>query len=309
MDHSLAVWNSDTEDLIEVPIQRPMGMGFTNDGLYLGSKYGISWFEKIYYQKEDKWLYRQNLTKYLGFIDCHELVMLGNEPVFANTLFSCLAAVALTHDFNVYFQPSFIKTLVPEDHSHLNGIALENGLPRYITCFSPNNIPGHKSWKDKPFTGCVWDIISDRSVITDLALPHSPRVIDGDLFVCDSGRGRVLRREGNKLEAIADFKSFTRGMIATDDYIIVATSKVREHARNPQIDKSKLTENKCGIHICDRSSFKLVESYYFPDKKEIFDIQLIPENHYIITADSDPFKFIHILQSAVPDQFLGVSSG
>lgn len=296
MDHSLAVWNSETENLVEVPIQRPMGMGFTDDGLYLGSRYGISWFDRIYYNKEDKWLYRQDLTKYLGFIDCHELVIFNEQPIFANTLFSCLASVALTHDFSIFYQPGFIKNIIPEDHSHLNGIALENGLPRYITCFSPNNRPGFKSWKDKPLTGCVWDLVSDRPVIDNLALPHSPRIIDGDLFVCDSGRGRVLRRSGDELEAIANLRSFTRGMIATDDYIIVATSKIRENACNPQIDKSLLTENKCGIHFCDRHNFKLVESYYFEDKKEIFDFQLIPENHYIITADSEPFKFIHLLE-------------
>lgn len=295
MDNSLAVWNSTTKDLVEVPVQRPMGIGITYSGLYLGSRYGLSWFERIYHALEDKWLYRQNFTKYMGFVDCHELVMAKGNPVFANTLFGCLSTAAAEKDFSIYFQPGFIQELRPEDNCHLNGIALEDGMPRYVTCFAPNNEPGFKSWKHKPLTGCVWDMVSDRAVISDLALPHSPRVIDGDLFVCDSGRGRVLRRSGDKLEAIAELGSFTRGAIATDKYIVIGTSKVREGAVNPQIDKSKLTVNKCGLHFYCRKNFELVKSFYFEDKKEIFDFQLIPDNHYIISADSEPFKFVHIL--------------
>jgi uncharacterized protein (TIGR03032 family) len=295
MDNSLAVLNWETENLVEVPVQRPMGIGVTPTGLYLGSRYGVSWFERIYHCLEDKWLYRQNFTKYMGFIDCHELVIAYGKPIFANTLFSCVSFMASNKDFHLYSQPKFIKELRAEDNCHLNGIALEDGMPRYVTCFAPNNEPGFKSWKHKPLTGCVWDLASDRAVISDLALPHSPRVIDDDLFVCDSGRGSVLRRSGDKLEAIANLGSFTRGMIATDDYLIIGTSKVREKAINPQIDKSKLTVNRCGLHVCDRHNFRLLESYYFQDKTEIFDFQLIPENHYIVSADSEPFKFIHLL--------------
>jgi uncharacterized protein (TIGR03032 family) len=297
MDNSLAVWDSVTENLVEVPVNRPMGIGVVDQGIYLGSKYGFSWFEEIFYCLENKWLYRQNFTKYMGFVDCHELVVSNGQPIFANTLFSCLSTISPSalKDFSIYAQPKFVQELRPEDNCHLNGIATEDGKPRYISCFAPNNEPGFKSWKHKPQKGCVWDLAFDRPVINDLSLPHSPRVIDGDLFVCDSGRGRVLRRSGNRLEEVISLKSFTRGLIATEQFIIIGTSRVRDGKVNPQVERDNLTVNRCGLHFCDRSSLKLVQSYYFDDKKEIFDFQLIPTNHYIVSADSEPFPFIHLL--------------
>ena len=50
-----------------------------------------------------------------------------------NTLFSCLAAASPTHTFRPLWRPPFVSRLAPEDRCHLNGLALRDGEPRYVT--------------------------------------------------------------------------------------------------------------------------------------------------------------------------------
>lgn len=273
---------------------RPMGICLIENGLVIAQRNGISVFGRVYVQQENHYIYRQELTKHTGYLDGHELVAQKGIPVLANTLFNCLSTISVDKDkdFEIFYQPGFVTKIAPEDLAHINGIAVDHGLVRYITCFSPT---GEKSWRKKPFTGCVWDVLQDKPVIENLALPHSPRVINGNLFVCDSGRGRVLMREGNKLKEVIRLGSFTRGIATTNDYILVSTSKTRKNHRSKQVLEEYITKDQCAIHLFDAHSFEHLNSYIFEERQQIFDIQLIPENHIILTPDSKPFDFIHRL--------------
>ena len=61
-----------------------------------------------------------------------------NGPVTAfwvvNTPFSCLCTIGAGHNFIPRWKPRFVSALAAEDRCHLNGLAMENGRPRYITC-------------------------------------------------------------------------------------------------------------------------------------------------------------------------------
>ncbi len=291
-DRCLGVLNS--SGLFESPIARPMGIAVVPNAVAIAFRHGISYFQKIV--TETASFYRQSATQYQGFVDGHELVTIKNVPILANTLFSCLSTVCLDKDFQPIYQPGFLnKKLVPTDLIHLNGIAKENDMIRYISCFSHVYNLEFKGWKNHPHCGCVWDVAGERLVISHLSLPHSPRIIDGDLWVCESGKGRVLRRRGDRLEVVINLGSFTRGMIAIDDFVLIATSKIRESRCNVQLDRQMLAENRCGIHLLDKNNLKLLDSYYFEDKKEIFDIQFIPEDYLIVTAEHPQFQFLHQL--------------
>ena len=292
IDNLISIFNG--EELAESPIARPMGVCRITGGLAIATKVGVAYFKKLYLEKDDIFIYRQNFTKHNGMIDCHEIVSLNDRLIFANTLFSCLSSPSFEKDFEIVYQPGFIESVVPEDHAHLNGIAKDEKSIRFISCFSPTDSPGRKNWRHKPNNGCVWDVQADEPVITNLSIPHSPRFADNKLYVCESGKGRVIERHQDQLRAVG-LGSFTRGLIVTSDFLIVGTSKIRDKAKNKSLHRDCLTTNKCGLHLIDRLTLKLIDSHYFEDKQEIFDLQFCDRNTYIFTANSKPFEHLHLL--------------
>src|SRR5437762_392775 len=71
-----------------------------------------------------------------------------------NTLFSCLATLDERHSFVPRWRPRFITGLAAEDRCHLNGLAIEGGLPKYVTAMSETDQP--QGWRPTKVTsGCV----------------------------------------------------------------------------------------------------------------------------------------------------------
>jgi uncharacterized protein (TIGR03032 family) len=73
------------------------------------------------------------------------------------------------------WKPPFISKIIKEDRCHLNGLAVEDGVPRYVTAVSKSDtIDG---WRDRRFDGgIVIDVQSGEIVIGGLSMPHSPRL-------------------------------------------------------------------------------------------------------------------------------------
>ena len=76
-----------------------------------------------------------------GDLDIHDIgVMADGRIVFVNTLFSCLATLSPTHAFRVFWQPPFISKLAAADRCHLNGLAMKDGAPAYVTATSRSDV-------------------------------------------------------------------------------------------------------------------------------------------------------------------------
>ena len=57
------------------------------------------------------------------------------------------------------WHPSFVSQIVPEDRCHLNGLAMVNGRPRYVTALGETDTPG--GWRaNKSSGGVVIDVDS-----------------------------------------------------------------------------------------------------------------------------------------------------
>jgi uncharacterized protein (TIGR03032 family) len=56
-----------------------------------------------------------------------------HKLLFINTDFSCLATLRPGYSFEPLWQPPFISKLVAEDRCHLNGLAMQDGKPTYVT--------------------------------------------------------------------------------------------------------------------------------------------------------------------------------
>ena len=114
-----------------------------------------------------------------GDVDAHELgVDREGRVVFVNTKYSCLATLDLKHSFRPIWKPPFISKLAAEDRCHLNGMAMADGRPKYVTAISRTDLlTGWRARRDKG--GVVIDVETDRIVTDQLSMPHSPRLSGG----------------------------------------------------------------------------------------------------------------------------------
>ena len=124
-----------------------------------------------------------------GDLDIHDIgVMADGRIVFVNSLFSCLATLSPTHGFRVYWKPPFISKLAAEDRCHLNGLAMKDGAPAYVTATSRSDVVN--GWRNRRAEGGTLVDVATNAIVTEkLSMPHSPRWHDGRLWLLNSGTG------------------------------------------------------------------------------------------------------------------------
>src|SRR5581483_2469980 len=109
-----------------------------------------------------------------------------------NTRFSCLATLDADHSFNPRWRPPFVSLLAPEDRCHLNGLAVVDGKPKYVTCLGATDAAG--GWRaNKRNGGVLLEVPSGKILIDGLSMPHSPRWYANELLVLESGHGTIAR--------------------------------------------------------------------------------------------------------------------
>src|SRR5262249_51368419 len=120
--------------------------------------------------------------------------------------------------------------LAAEDRCHLNGLALEDGRPRYVTAVSQSDVAD--GWRDRRRDGgALIDVTSDVLVAEGLSMPHSPRVYRNQLWVLDSGTGffgRIDRQRGS-FEPVTFCPGYLRGLAFVGEYAVVGLSRPRHN--------------------------------------------------------------------------------
>jgi len=212
-----------------------------------------------------------------GGIEGHEIVWVDGQLWVVNTAFSCLCTLDPEYSFVPQWKPSFISELRPGDRCHLNGLALENGRPRYVSAMSQTNTPG--GWRPtKAESGCVIDIATDQIVATGFAMPHSPRVHNDCLFVLNSGHGTLetIDRETGKSEAIESVPGYARGLAMVGPFAFVGMSQIRETSVFGGIPiAEKRDELRCGVAVIDlRTGNSIAYLEFLSGVQEIFDVQI-----------------------------------
>src|SRR5262245_29826403 len=74
-----------------------------------------------------------------GDICVHELAWAGDELWVVNTRFSCLCTLDPASSFVPRWRPPFISALSADDRCHLNGLALVDGRPKYVTALGASD--------------------------------------------------------------------------------------------------------------------------------------------------------------------------
>jgi len=218
-----------------------------------------------------------------GDIDIHEIGILANgQPIFVNTKYSCLATIDPVHSFRPLWRPEFISKLAAEDRCHLNGLAMADGAPAYVTAVSQTDVLS--GWRARrEFGGVIVEVATGRIVTDQLSMPHSPRLVDGKLYALDSGRGQIIAvdPQAGTREDIAFCPGFLRGMAIHDGFAIVTASKPRDGSFKELPLQTEITrrdgEAWCGIFIVDLRHGDIVEWIRLEGAiAELFDVTLLP---------------------------------
>ena len=218
-----------------------------------------------------------------GDIDVHELAVQPNgRVIFVSTAYSCLAELDQVHSFRPIWTPPFISKLAPEDRCHLNGLAMQDGKPRYVTAVCRSDVVN--GWRDRRAEGGVLiDLKDDRIVSEKLSMPHSPRLWNKELWVLDSGRGylcQVDERTG-KARDHAFLPGFLRGLAFHGGAAVVGLSLPRDKSfAGLELDENlrkKDADPWCGIQIIDLRTGDVLQWLRLEGLvRELFDVAVIP---------------------------------
>ena len=218
-----------------------------------------------------------------GDIQIHEMAWLGDDLVFVNTAFSCLAQRSDENSFEPIWRPNFIEQLAPGDNCHLNGLATRDGSVRYVTALGNSNTPS--GWREnKRNGGLLIDVASGETIAGGLAMPHSPRWYDNRIWVLESGEGSLgtVDPDSGRYTPLAQFPGFTRGLAFVGRLAFVGLSQVRESAvfsGIPLVERLAQAQQRiCGIWIVDIDTGETVGFCQFEEGvQEIFAVEVLVE--------------------------------
>jgi uncharacterized protein (TIGR03032 family) len=270
--------------------EQAMGMALSRQTLAVGTRNQVWLLEREAgmaaqldrgHAYDDCYLARR--SHFTGQIHIHELAWggaEGRELWVVNTLFSCLATLDERHSFIPRWRPPFIAGLAAEDRCHLNGLALQDGLPRYVTAMAESNEP--QGWRPtKVKSGCVIDVQSGETIARGLAMPHSPRLAGGRLWVLNSGLGNIsyVEPDSGRIEAVEPVPGYTRGLAFHDSLAFVGMSRIRETSTFGGVPiAEKRDELRCGVAVIDMRRGRAVAYLEFKTGvEEIFAVEVVPQ--------------------------------
>ncbi|MBB5754357.1 TIGR03032 family protein [Prosthecomicrobium pneumaticum] len=218
-----------------------------------------------------------------GELDAHDVGRLADgRTIFVNTSYNCLATPSERHSFTPLWKPPFISKIVREDRCHMNGLAMEAGVARYVTAVSRSDtIDG---WRDRRGDGgVVVDVGSGEIAATGLSMPHSPRFHRGRLWLLNSGTGELgtIDLATGRFEPVAFCPGFLRGLAFHGKFAFVGLSKPRYKrfeglALDARLEAAD-SEPWCGIQVIDLDTGSCVQWFRIDGAiSELYDLAVVP---------------------------------
>jgi len=278
----------DEDNLVQLPrtFEKAMGLAIHGDKMGVATKNEViilkndSRLAPTYPKSPNKYdaIYMPRATYYTGQVDIHDIDW-GKDGLWGvNTSFSCLCMVDEEYSFTPKWQPHFISNLASEDRCHLNGLAMQDGQPKYVSALGSGNTM--QSWRENIVNGgIIMDVATNEIAIEGLPMPHSPRIYNDELYLLTSATGDVVvaNPEKGTFGTLINLKGFLRGMAKIGDYLVIGHSKLRQNSSTfKQLDIAKLS-NQSGfdiIHI--PTATNVAQLRYLASVDEIYDIQILP---------------------------------
>lgn len=271
----------------ERTFNRPMGIGYREGQVWLSTLYQLWKLENFLDPGEDSDGHDALFVPVVGYttgdIDIHDIhVRKDNTPIFVATRFNCLATLGERFSFKPFWRPSFIDRIAAEDRCHLNGMAVQDDQPRYVSCVGPSNIA--EGWRDhRQNGGLIIDVSSNEVVADGLSMPHSPRIFDGQLWILQAGTGefgKIDIHSGN-FEPVCFCPGFVRGLNFIGNYAVIGMSKPRENrtfnglALNERMELEGI-QPKCALYIVNLKTGDIEHMLEMENIEELYDVAILP---------------------------------
>ena len=288
----LVVLSAEGGQLVQLPrtFDKPMGMAYDGQRLAVATREAVVVLGSApllaagYPGAAGRYdgLFVPTATFFTGELDLHDMAWglspEGADALWAvNTRFSCLGTVTDRHHFRPLWTPPWVSALTDEDRCHLNGMALRDGRPAFVTALGATDAP--RGWSPGKLDGGVlFDVQNNEEVLTRLPMPHSPRLYDGALYLLLSARGEVVRvdLETEGIETVLRVPSFLRGMARYGDVVFVGMSRLRRGRSLGDLPMASesLRSGVLAFHL--PSGRVLGEVSYEADVEEIYDVAVLP---------------------------------
>ena len=209
-----------------------------------------------------------------GELKIQDIIYCKDKLWFISSRFSCLCTYDLPHSFTPIWQPPFIQTLTPDDVCHLNGLAIVDEQPKYVTALSETNYK--QGWKQTLARGgVIIDIESNEIIVRGISIPNSPRWYQGKLWVLESGTGNLSQVDLNKgkLEPLVKLPGFARGLNFIGDYALIGISPLHQYTNLPINDEN--FEAIAGVCIVNLKTGKIETQVTFENIPKIFAVQTL----------------------------------
>lgn len=295
-----------------------MGLFTSANSLWLSTKTQILRLENVLNPELEahrhQRLYLPRTTYTTGDLDVHDLAVIGEEVIFVNSKYSCLATLDPQYSFKPLWKPDFISKLAPEDRCHLNGLAVVNGKPKYVTAISRSDVTD--GWRDNRHEGgIVMDIETNEILCDNLSMPHSPRYYQGKLWLHNSGTGYFgyLDIQTGMFEEVAFVPGYARGLAFWSNFALVGLSKPRDQTfsglKLEQTLKDKQAKPRCGLVVIDLNTGNIVHWVWIEGQvRELYDIQIIPEVQRASIVDDDAVEDLITFPNNYPAVNINFSS-
>lgn len=235
---------------------------------------------KAYPKKPDVYdaIYLPRSTHYTGTVDTHD-ISYGKGGLWAViTQFSCIAQLDPRFSFLPKWKPFFVSEVAPGDRCHLNGMALKNGVPKYVTALGKSDKPG--GWRDNKLDGgLLMDVETNEILLEGLSMPHSPRLVGDDVFYLQSADGELWKYHipSKSNERICEVPGFARGMSFYQNFLFIGLSKIREDSKDfgkmPIASKNPIA----GVAIVNLRTKKVEALLEYQNAvKELYDVHVLP---------------------------------
>ena len=274
--------------LFERTFPRCMGLCEDGESLWLATLYQLWRLDNALpagnvHDGHDR-LYVPRVAHTTGDLDVHDLaVTSAGQVVFVNTLFSCLATLSDRASFVPLWRPPFISRLAAEDRCHLNGLALADGAPAFVTLVGRSDVAD--GWREhRRRGGMVYDVRSNEPVCANLSMPHSPRLHGGRLWLLEAGSGQLgfVDPGSGRFERVAFLPGYARGLCIVGHHAVVGLSKLRRSRTFADLElgeqlAARGAEPRCGLMVIDLRSGDAVHWLRLDGiVEELYDVAALP---------------------------------
>jgi len=267
--------------------EQAMGVARTPTGLAIGTKRQI-WMlpagpldlaRRVKPEGHHDVAFLARQAHFTGPIMGHDLAWCNGRLWIVNTLFNCLCTVENNASFVPRWWPSFISEIAAGDRCHLNGLAADDDAPRFVTALGATDT--ENGWREgKRDGGCLIDVTSGRILVRGLSMPHSPRLSRGELWLLNSGHGRLERYDPTTqaLVPVATLPGYTRGLDLFGGLAFVGLSRIRETAVFGGLPlDDRRDELRCGVAVVECQTGRILATLFFKSGvEEIFDVRVVP---------------------------------